>query len=98
MAAASRNIREIGAECASGPELVSILSATVDQLSSDLLRLETVVRERPAGDDPLADARYMHDTVLPAMADLRKSADTLETLTDRSYWPFPTYDELLFSI
>ena len=98
MAAASRSIREIGAECASGPELVSTLSATVDQLSSDLLRLETVIRERPAGDDPLADARYMHDTVLPAMADLRKSADTLETLTDRSYWPFPTYDELLFSI
>ena len=98
MAAASRNIREIGAECASGPELVSTLSATVDQLSNGLLRLETVIRERPAGDDPLADARYMHDTVLPAMADLRKSADTLETLTDRSYWPFPTYDELLFSI
>ena len=98
MASASRNIREIGAECASGPELVATLSATVDRLSSDLLRLESVVRERPAGDDPLADARYMHDHVLPAMADLRKSADTLETLTDRSYWPFPTYDELLFSI
>ena len=98
MAAASRNIREIGAECASGPALVSTLSATVDQLNSDLLRLETVIRERPAGDDPLSDARYMHDAVLPAMADLRKSADTLETLTDRSYWPFPTYDELLFSI
>ena len=60
--------------------------------------IETVIRERPAGDDPLAAARYMHDTVLPAMEDLRQSADTLETLTDRSYWPFPTYDELLFSI
>ena len=98
MAAASRNIREIGAACASGPELVSTLSTTVDQLSRDLLRLETVIRERPAGDDPLTAARYMHDTVLPAMEDLRQSADTLETLTDRSYWPFPTYDELLFSI
>ena len=69
-----------------------------DQLSRDLHRLESVIAARPSGDDPLADARYMHDNVLPAMADLRKSADTLETLTDRSYWPFPTYDELLFSI
>ena len=98
MAAASRNIRETGAECASAPELVASLSRTADQLSLDLTRLEAAFRERPSGDDPLADAKYMHDTVLPAMADLRRSADTLETMTDRSYWPFPTYDELLFSI
>ena len=98
MAAASRSIRDIGVDCASGPELVSSLSSTADQLSLDLQTLESVIRARPAGDDPLEAARYMHDTVLPAMADLRKSADLLETLTDRSYWPFPTYDELLFSI
>ena len=40
----------------------------------------------------------MHDVVLPAMTCLRQSADELETMTDRNYWPFPTYDELLFSI
>ena len=98
LAAASRNIRELGCECASGPELVSSLSATADQLSRDLNRLESVLSDRPCGDDPISSARYMHDTVLPAMADLRKSADLLETMTDRSCWPFPTYDELLFSL
>lgn len=98
IAAASRNIREAGAVCSSGPELVSSLSATADQLNIDLQKLETVVSRRPDGEDPLSAARYMHDVVLPAMADLRKSADRLETMTDRSYWPFPTYDELLFSI
>jgi glutamine synthetase len=35
---------------------------------------------------------------MPAMENLRRSADALEQLTDRSYWPFPTYDELLFSV
>ena len=85
-------------DCASGPELVSSLSAAADQLSRGLAALESAVGARPAGDDPLKDARYMHDAVLPAMSDLRKTADLLETLTDRSYWPFPTYDELLFSI
>ena len=98
MAAAARNIRDTGIDCTSGTELVSTLSEFTDQLSRDLQTLESVVHARPADDDPLADARYMHDTVLPAMSDLRKSADKLETLTDRSYWPFPTYDELLFSI
>ena len=80
------------------PELVSSLCSLTDVLTSDLQKLESVIRNRPEGEDPLADARYMHDTVLPAMANLRKSADTLETLTDKTYWPFPTYDELLFSI
>ena len=98
IATAARSIRDIGADCVSGSELVASLSANTDQLSLDLQRLESVVRSRPSDDDPLSDARYMHDTVLPAMADLRRSADLLETLTDRSYWPFPTYDELLFSI
>jgi len=98
IAAASRNIREIGADLASGSELVSTLCSTTDQLNRDLTMLESAVCVFPAGDDLLAAARYMHDTVLPAMADLRASADALEQLTERSYWPFPTYNELLFSI
>ena len=63
-----------------------------------LQKLESVIRDRPEGEDPLISARYMHDVVLPVMSDLRKSADQLETLTDKNYWPFPTYDRLLFSI
>ena len=30
------------------------------------------------------------------MADLRREADILESLTDKSYWPYPTYSDLLF--
>ena len=98
IAAAAGNIRNIGAVCSSSGELVDSLCRSADRLSHDLNRLESAVQNRPAGDNPLEDARYMHDMVLPVMSDLRKSADTLETLTERSYWPFPTYDELLFSI
>ena len=29
---------------------------------------------------------------------LRKVADEMETLTAKKYWPFPTYDDLLFSV
>ena len=32
------------------------------------------------------------------MKQLRSDADQLETLTDRSYWPLPVYEDLLFSI
>jgi len=32
------------------------------------------------------------------MAKLRAAADEAEVLTDRSYWPFPTYGDLLFGV
>ena len=98
IAAASRNIREAGGDFASGSELLSALCANTDRLSRDLQKLETTLAAAPSGEDPLTAARYMHDNVLPAMADLRASADALEQLTDRTYWPFPTYDDLLFSV
>jgi len=41
-------------------------------------------------------ARYYHDVIIPGMEDLRREADTLESLTDKTYWPYPTYSDLLF--
>ena len=98
IAAASRSIREAGCDLASGSELVSSLCETTDQLNLDLRKLESVVQNRPGTEDPEKAARYMHDVVLPVMSSLRTAADALEGMTDRSYWPFPTYDELLFSV
>ena len=98
IASASRNIREAGGDFASGSELLAALCSTTDQLSRDLQQLETKLASVPEEENPQAEARFMHDSVLPAMENLRKSADTLEQLTDRTYWPFPTYDDLLFSV
>ena len=98
IATASRSIRDAGGDFASGSELLNTLCSTTDQLSSDLQLLEVKLAAVPDGDDPLAAARYMHDEIMPAMDNLRRSADALELYTDRSYWPFPTYDELLFSV
>ena len=39
---------------------------------------------------------YYHDTIVSDMQNLREQADILETLTDKSYWPYPTYSDLLF--
>ncbi|MCL2701233.1 MAG: glutamine synthetase III [Phycisphaerae bacterium] len=43
-----------------------------------------------------AHARYMRDTILPAMTDVRTAADKLETLVDDAHWPLPTYREMWF--
>ncbi len=41
-------------------------------------------------------AAYYHATVIPCMEELRRHADHLEQLTDKTYWPYPTYADLLF--
>lgn len=43
-------------------------------------------------------ANYQHDTVIPAMEQLRTVADELEVNTAAKYWPFPAYDKLLFGV
>ncbi|MBP5320641.1 MAG: glutamine synthetase III [Kiritimatiellae bacterium] len=40
--------------------------------------------------------RYLVDTVIPAMNQVRDSADTLEHLCSDELWPLPTYQEMLF--
>ena len=35
-------------------------------------------------------------TVRSCYKSLRKDADILEELTDKSYWPYPTYSDILF--
>ena len=45
-----------------------------------------------------AQAVAYRDTVFKTMGELRKDADTLETIVVADYWPIPTYSKLLFNI
>ena len=39
---------------------------------------------------------YYRNVIVEDMNELRKYADILEELTDKSYWPYPTYSDLLY--
>ncbi len=41
-------------------------------------------------------AKYMRDTVVPAMAALRELGDMIETTVPSNVWPLPSYREMLF--
>ena len=43
-------------------------------------------------------AHYYYDAVVPAMNHLREPADLLEMLVDKSYWPFPSYGDMIFEV
>ena len=56
------------------------------------------MRKVPCGCDVKAQADYYKDTVIDLMQTLRTPADELETLTGKTYWPYPTYSQMLFSV
>ena len=84
----------IGASCRAESSLISRLSTASDALYDAIEALKAALGAVPAGAE-LASS-YYHDAVIPCMAALRTHADTLEMLTDKSYWPYPTYSDLLF--
>ena len=49
-------------------------------------------------EDMEKQAYYYYDVVFNSMSDVRKPADRLEMLLDKSYWPFPSYGDLLFEV
>ncbi len=49
-------------------------------------------------EDVKGQAFFYRDRVVPAMEGLRSAADALETMVDRSFWPFPVYADLLFEV
>ena len=66
-----------------------------DCLHDACIKLEKDLREVPA--DPEAAMHFCHDVIVPDMNECRSFADELETITERTAWPFPTYSALLFS-
>ena len=92
--------KAVDAELACGYEkkLVKKLSVLVDLIDSrtDALELEMVKLETVS--DITEEAYRIRDEILPKMCQLRAAADEAETLTAESYWPFPTYGDLLFGV
>jgi glutamine synthetase len=57
--------------------------------------LEHVNAEHPDVEG-LEHAIYMHETVLPAMEEVRAASDKLERIVADDLWPLPKYAEMLF--
>ncbi len=49
-------------------------------------------------EDLLVQAKAYREKVIPAMDELRACADTLEKITDKARWPYPSYEDMLFNL
>ncbi len=74
--------------------LAERLTSHIDSLYESCEKLRTDLQTIPEGNQPAAD--YFHNVITADMQSVRRSADALEELTDKTYWPYPTYSDLLF--
>lgn len=79
-------------------ELVAKLSTLLKESYQAVTTLEEKTKALAAEEDFEKAAFYVRDEILPAMQALREPCDTMETLTDQSEWPFPTYGKLLYGV
>ncbi len=86
--------KELGIRCRAETGLIDQLSRHTDDLFDAVDTLKMALNQRPA--EAEAAAHFFHEHVVPGMARIRKEADALEVLTDKKYWPYPTYSDLLF--
>jgi len=94
--AAARHVAELLA--AQLPELASETEGLLGSFVEKIKALESanLDESHPDSEDILDAAKYMHDTVLPAMGEVRVVADTLEKIVADDLWPLPKYSEILF--
>ncbi|MBI9098407.1 MAG: glutamine synthetase III [Spirochaetaceae bacterium] len=64
-------------------------SAKVTKEMNEALELE---------EDLLKQAKAYREKVIPAMDELRTYGDALEKITDKDLWPYPSYEDMLFTL
>jgi len=65
-----------------------------DKLYAGLEHLHLLLQHHH--EDPLQEARFLCDKVVPQMTLVRQHADALESIVADDLWPLPTYQEMLF--
>ncbi len=72
------------------------LSALCDDLLAKTDELDECVSACPS--EVESAAFYAADKIIVKMEEARKISDELEKMTDKSFWPIPTYSEILFYV
>lgn len=84
--------------CSCETELVQKLSALTDAIAEKTDELENAILTLQDAEDIVKESELVRDVILPKMTELRIPCDRAELLTAKSYWPFPTYGDVLFSV
>ena len=95
LALAIQRKKDLGLPSNTERSLLARLTEHTDNLYTICEKLRAALENVPK-EDTLSAMVYFRNTVVADMTAIRLHADTLEQLTDKSYWPYPTYSDLLF--
>ena len=84
--------------CTHEIKLLEQLSTLTDQIAQGMEALEVVTDRVEQMADVTATSEAVRDKMLPAMVQLRQAVDQAETITASSFWPYPSYGQLLFGV
>ena len=84
--------------CTYEAETVKKLSQLASDAYQSLDELSKALEKVSAAKDVIEQGYLIRDELLGVMDKLRASCDEAETITAAKFWPFPTYDELLFGV
>jgi glutamine synthetase len=87
--------KTLGVSAHAETQLIRNLSSSTDALYEHVEKLHNCLAAVPQT-APEAASIYYRNVIVPAMDAVREEADLLGTLTDKGYWPYPTYSDLLF--
>ena len=86
--------RKTGIPAKTEQSLAQRLSECCDRLYVKCEDLHEALKATPK--ENAQAVQYLYSTVIPLMESARKDADLLEKLTAKSYWPYPTYSDILY--
>jgi glutamine synthetase len=87
-------VREAGGSTREAKKLLGEIALLVDELRVRADKLAKAL-DHSAGSAE-KHAKFVRDTVVPAMTALRETGDQIELLMPHETWPLPTYREMLF--
>ncbi len=85
-------------ECTYEESIISRLSELTNRMFEDVQLLEKEIEAKKEIEDAQKLAEYYKDVIISRMAKVRESADAIEVMTERTYWPYPSYADLLFGV
>ena len=86
--------KDLGIPCETETDISKRISDAAAKLYSKTEQLAADLKSIPQ--DNLLGTQYCADVLVSGMTELRKHADLLEKLTDKSYWPYPIYSDILY--
>lgn len=90
---------ELGLDLSCLSNRIRFMAKKIHQLDELIEVLRTsIAAAKSKHEDCQEQAKLYRDTVVPIMHELRHTADTLETITAKEYWPFPTYSDLFYTV